>query len=63
MFGLDEKCVGVYNIRTNRVILPAKYTSIYMVAKDTFVVEENLDVEYLVDKNGNVIEPININVN
>lgn len=63
LFGFDEKCVGVYNIRTNRVILPAKYTSVYMVAKDTFVVEENLDVEYLVDKNGNVIEPININVN
>ena len=63
LFGLDEKCLGVYNVRTNRIVLPAKYTSVYMVAKDTFVVEENLDVEYLVDKNGNMIEPININVN
>lgn len=63
LFGADEKCVGVYNIRTNRIVLPAKYTSIYMIAKDIFVVEENLDIEYLVDQNGNVIEPININSN
>ena len=63
LFGLDEKCVGVYNIRTNKVVIPAKYTYIYMVSKDIFVVQDGMDIEYLVDKNGNVIKPININVN
>ena len=63
LFGLDEKCVGVYNIRTNKVILPAKYTSICMASKDVFIVEENLGVEYFVDKNGKIIKPINVNIN
>lgn len=63
LFGLDEKCVGVYNIRTNKVVIPAKYTYIYMASKDVFVVQDGMDIEYLVDKNGNVIKPINVNVN
>ena len=63
LFGLDEKCVGVYNIRTNKVILPAKYTSICMASKDVFIVEENLGLEYFVDKNGKIIKPINVNIN
>ena len=63
LFGLCEKCVGVYNLRTNKIVIPAKYTYIYMASKDIFVVQDGFDIEYLVDKNGNIIKPININVN
>ena len=60
LFAIADKCYGVYNIRTNKVILPAKYTSIYMASKDIFVVENGPGIENFVDKNGNVISPENV---
>lgn len=55
LFAIADKCYGVYNVRTNKIILPAKYTDIDMASKDLFVVADALGIKYFVDKNGNAI--------
>lgn len=57
LFGMDHKKVGVYNMLTNKIILPAQYSSIYMASKDIFVVELESGMECLMDKNGDLIIP------
>lgn len=60
LFALEDQCYGIYNIRTNEIILPAEYSNIYMASKDVFVVEDSTATEYFVDNNGNVISPKNV---
>lgn len=49
---------GVYNSLTKMIVLPAEYSSIYMLSKDLFVVSDDVyDSEFFVDKNGKVVEP------
>ena len=59
-FSTHDGCYGLYNSLTRELILPAKYSSIYMISKDLFVVSySHFGSEFFVDKNGKVVIPKN----
>jgi hypothetical protein len=50
---------GLFNLRTNKAVTPAIYTSIVMLSDNLFEVRIYDDESMLIDSEGNVVDGIN----